>query len=204
MQSPRSDQHVRDEHTAVLIPLRSMERGKNRLGSALSDHERAELIRSMATTVVRAACGLDVIVVHDDPDVARWAEQLGATALAGDRPGLNNAVAQGLEHARSLGYERVIVAHADLPHAVDFRPLASIEGIAIVPDLVGDGTNVLSLPTDVAFDFAYGPDSFDHHRRNAEATGRPVQVIHDEALGFDVDHPEDLAILEHQPPEETP
>lgn len=204
MQSPRSDGRDDQATTALLVPLRSLRRGKNRLGSALSADDRASLIERMAATVVAAANGLDVIVVHDDPDVADWARARGATPLAGKRPGLNNAVDEGRSHARSLGYDRIIVAHADLPRATDFAPLAEAAGIVIIPDNLGDGTNVLSLPVDAPFGFAYGPGSFDHHHRNAIATGLVVTVLHDEDLGFDVDHPEDLIALDSTttPPED--
>ena len=199
MQSPRSDGRDPTHDTVVIVPLRSLRRGKKRLGRALSEDDRAALIERMARTVVLAANGLPVIVVHDDAEVAPWAEELGALPLAGVRPGLNNAVDEGREHARRLGYRRCIIAHADLPHARDFTPLAAVDGIAIVPDLLGDGTNVLSLPVDADVEFAYGPGSFEHHHRNAEATGLPVTVLHDAELGIDIDHPEDLQTLDPTP-----
>ncbi len=202
MQSPRSDGRDKDPTAVVIVPLRSLRRGKNRLGSALSEDDRAELIERMASTVIRAANGLDVIVVHDDADVAGWAREHGALPLAGVRAGLNNAIEEGRAHARTLGHTRIIVAHADLPHARDFTPLANVDGIVIVPDLLGDGTNVLSLPITADFEFAYGPGSFEHHHHNATATGLAVSVLHDPELGFDVDHPEDLEILHRIPPEE--
>ncbi len=201
MQSPRSDGRDNSPEAIVIVPLRSLHRGKKRLGTALSEDDRAELIERMARTVIGAANGLPVLVVHDDAAVGPWAEALGATPLAGRRPGLNNAVEEGREHARQLGHTRIIVAHADLPHARDLRPLATIEGIAIVPDLHGDGTNVLSLPIDADFEFAYGPGSFEHHHRNAESSGLAVTVVHDTDLGVDVDHPEDLLSLDPSPPE---
>jgi len=124
MQSPRSDGRDPMHDTVVIVPLRSLRRGKKRLGQALSEEDRANLIERMARTVVTAANGLPVIVVHDDAEVGPWAEELGALPLAGVRPGLNNAVEEGRAHARQLGYRRCIIAHADLPHARDFTPLA--------------------------------------------------------------------------------
>jgi len=131
-------------------------------------------------------------VVHAEDDVAMWAEQLGATAVEGLQPGLNNAVREGVDWARQNGATMAIVAHADLPYATDLRPVAEFDGITLVPDRLRDGTNVICLPTAIDFSFSYGPGSFDIHLETAEATGIPVRVLEDPDLAWDVDHPEDL------------
>ena len=177
----------------VVIPLRSLEDGKLRLQGSLSPAERRRLIESMAETVVRACHDLPVVVVHDDPGVARWAADRGLAAIAAPAPGLDNAVAFGCAYLADAGFTHTIVAHADLPRARDLRPVADFDGVTLVPDRLDDGTNVLCIPTDVGFTFAYGPGSFEHHRRIAEATGAPVRILRDDDLGWDVDHPDDLA-----------
>lgn len=52
--------------SAVLVPVKSFAAAKQRLGSALSDLERRELVRSMAERVLLAAAPLPVAVVCDD------------------------------------------------------------------------------------------------------------------------------------------
>ena len=176
----------------VVVPLRSLTSGKLRLRALLTADDRATLIHSMASAVVAAAHELPVLIVYDDPAVAIWATRVGANSLAATEPGLNAAVEFGRAHLIEQGFDRVIIAHADLPHATDLRPVGEFDGITLVPDRAGDGTNVMSVPSDVDFTFCYGPGSFATHLRLAEATGRDVRVFNDPRLAWDVDHPDDL------------
>ena len=65
--------------------------------------------------------------------------------------------------------------------------------VTLVPDSRSDGTNVAALPTDTAFQFAYGPGSFRRHLQQAIDLGLAVAVRHDPLLGIDIDTPSDLA-----------
>ena len=55
---------------------------------------------------------------------------------------------------------------------------------------------MLVLPIDAPFAFAYGPGSFDRHRREAERLGLATVIVDDSVLATDVDVPEDLAALD--------
>lgn len=180
---------------AVLIPLRSLRRGKLRLSDAIDEDGRAALIESMAETVVSAAHELDVFIIHDDDAVAEWALARGATPLQPPIPGLNEAVTFGRDHARDAGYSKVIVAHADLPRSKDLRVLLTSDPkaqVAIVPDRHGDGTNVMCLDTQLEFTFAYGPGSFANHLQIARDLGIEPHIVSAPDLAWDVDHPDDL------------
>ena len=191
MPVPHSTGHERG-HTAVLIPLRSLRNGKLRLAEHIDADARAELIESMASTVLAAAHDLDVLIVHDDPAVEEWATARGAMALRPTEPGLNHAVTVGRDHLRGLGFSRVIIAHADLPRAHDLR-VADIEApVAIVPDRHGDGTNVLAVDTALDFTFAYGPGSCANHVEIARRLGTEPFILDAPDLAWDVDHPDDL------------
>jgi 2-phospho-L-lactate guanylyltransferase len=100
----------------------------------------------------------------------------------------------------SRGRRRVVVAHADLPHA---RPGALMRFAVSGPDIVSivpchrdDGTPVLAVPTAIHFPFAYGPGSARRHAAAARALGLAVHVVRDPELGYDVDVPADLARLD--------
>ncbi len=177
---------------AVLLPLRSLRRGKLRLAEALNEAERAVLIETMATTVVAAAHDLDVFIIHDDADVAAWAQDRGATALRPPTLGLNEAVSFGRDHIRDAGYTKAIVAHADLPRAQDLRVCVTGHPVAIVPDRHGDGTNVLCVDTSLDFTFAYGPGSFVNHQQIARDLGIEPHIVDAPDLAWDVDHPDDI------------
>jgi 2-phospho-L-lactate guanylyltransferase len=183
---------------AVVIPIRSFEAGKSRLGSELDASRRAELLRTMADNVVAAAGSMPVAVVSNAREVRAWAAALGLTVL--DDPGtLDLAAAVGLGWAAAAGFGRVVVAHADLPLARTLAPVAS-DGtrpiVTAVPCHRDDGTPVLSLPTTATnFVFAYGPGSFRRHAAAARAAGLGFRVRRDGRLGRDVDAPEDLVGL---------
>ncbi len=176
----------------VLIALRSLSGGKGRLADALGLEERNHLIRSMARNVITAAHDLDVLVVHDDPEVEIWAKGLGAETLRQRQPGLNVAITEGRDHLYRQGVDRVIVAHADLPQATDLRIMCTGRDIVIAPDRHLDGTNVLAVPTAADFEFAYGPGSFDRHVAMARQLGIEPHIVSDPGLAWDVDTPSDL------------
>jgi len=188
---------------AVLLPVKAFHLAKIRLAPALDPPARAALARSMASTVVHAAHALPAYVVCDDDDVALWAVAAGCTVLWRPGLGLNAAVRSGVDAIAELGFGSAIVAHADLPHADDLTSLVNerpMSSITLVPDRHDDGTNVIVLPTHVAFKFAYGPQSFARHLATAHATGLPVVVERRPRLGWDVDEPADLILPEWATP----
>lgn len=176
-----------------MIPIKSFTLAKGRLASTLSPDERASLARTCATRVVHAAQPLQVFVVCSDPDVATWATELNATVVHCPTPGLDVAVAAGVERAAHDGATHVIVSHADLPLAHSLIHIAREGKVTIVPDRHRDGTNVLSFPLGVGYTTAYGPGSCDNHIRIAESLGLDVEIIIDDSLSLDVDTADDLS-----------
>jgi 2-phospho-L-lactate guanylyltransferase len=148
----------------------------------------------MAETVLRAALDLPVAVVCDDDEVREWASDQGAEPIWTPDLGLNGAVVAGIAHLHERGTDRVVVAHADLPLAADLTWLADTDGVTLVPDRHGDGTNVLCVPASSGFATAYGAGSFRAHRAEAARLGLVVRLVNDPALGWDVDLPADLAV----------
>jgi 2-phospho-L-lactate guanylyltransferase len=72
--------------------------------------------------------------------------------------------------------------------------VAATPGVTIVPDRRLDGTNVLAVPTDIGFRFAYGAGSFAAHRAEALRLGQQLRIVNDSRLGWDVDLPDDLTL----------
>ncbi|MCU0312112.1 MAG: 2-phospho-L-lactate guanylyltransferase [Acidimicrobiales bacterium] len=177
---------------AVLVPVKAFHEAKVRLAPALDGPARAELARQMATAVVAAARPLPVHVVCDDERVAQWAVDHGATVLWKPGRGLNGAVNEGVADLAVAGYARAIVAHADLPHALELAWVADGPEVTLVPDRHDDGTNVAAVPTAAGFTFAYGPGSFARHAAEAERLGLGLRVVREPRLGWDVDVPADL------------
>ena len=179
----------------VLVPIKAFSAAKGRLGPVLDGAGRIELMRSMAAHVLAAAAPLPVCVACDDPEVAAFAESLGAQVAWTPGLGLNGAVEAGVAHLASLGADYVTVVHADLPLATGIGALARTDGATIAPDRRRRGTNLLRVPTSVGFTMHFGRDSFAAHLEECERLGLAVQVLDREDLAFDVDVPRDLVEL---------
>jgi 2-phospho-L-lactate guanylyltransferase len=177
----------------VLVPVKAFVAAKARLAGVLSPTDRQRLARWTASRVIAAAGEAPVFVVCDDTDVAEFARSRGAEVLWQPGVGLNIAVSRGVAALRERGVAHVVVAHGDLPLPASLLDVSIAGTITLVPDAVGDGTNVISLPTDVAFEFSYGAASFRRHLTHALELGVPVAVRHDALLGIDIDVPSDLA-----------
>lgn len=180
---------------AVLVPVKAFGEAKIRLASALSAAGRADLARAMATKVVESAAGLPVAVVCDDREVASWARALGALVIWEPGRGLNGAVQEGVQRLSSLGVNLVAVVAGDLPLADDLRWVMEFDGITLVPDRRGEGTNVIAIPSTCGFCFSYGPGSFSRHLQEARRLGVATRIVHSSPFGWDVDVPEDLAAV---------
>lgn len=182
--------------TAVLVPIKSFALAKQRLASVASATERGELSRFMAARVISAAGDLAAFVACDDDIVEEWAVEQGAVVVRSDGLDLNAAVTLGMNHVQGRGFQQVVVAHGDLPLATSFASVASFNGITLVPDTAGSGTNVACVPVGVGFRVRYGEGSFERHlaeaARCAEASGVAYRVLRDEALALDIDTPSDL------------
>lgn len=178
----------------VVVPVKDFARAKVRLAPELGPAERAALARRMATVVVAAAAPLPVCVVCDSDEVRSWAEGESARVIWTPGLGLNGAVQTGVEQLAGEGVTTAVVAHGDLPLATHLEWVAATPGVTIVPDRRLDGTNVLAVPTDIGFRFAYGAGSFAAHRAEAVRLGQQVRIVNDSRLGWDVDLPDDLVL----------
>lgn len=187
---------ARPDDAIVVIPVKSFDLAKGRLADHLDPDERSRLAQAMATRVIIACAPLPAWVICDDADVAALAIEAGANVLWRSSRGLNAAVRDGFEFARAEGVASVIIAHADLPLATTLAWVADFDGVTIVQDRRGDGTNVMCLPTSSPFSFRYGPGSAAAHQREAVEQGLPVRVVDDPELGWDIDVPEDLSAFD--------
>ena len=135
---------------AVVLPIKGFGDAKARLEPVLSAENRASLAAFTAGGVLEASEGVDTFVVCDNDEVAQWARERGAMVVRQHKPGLNGAVANGVDTAQ---YKRdwVLIAHSDLPFpeallSVIDRELVTTT-VTIVPDRHDDGTNVLVIPS---------------------------------------------------------
>jgi 2-phospho-L-lactate guanylyltransferase len=187
--------------TAAVLPVKSYTRAKQRLGDAVGD--RQELAAAMVADVLDALAAVreidDVVVVTAEPLAARAAEDSGAHVVDDpEEAGQSAAAARGIDAAMVRGAGRVLLVPGDCP-ALDPREVAALltrrDGVVIVPDRHGSGTNALLLTPPTAVAPSFGAGSFARHAALARAAGARVKVAELPSLGLDVDTPADLAAL---------
>ena len=190
--------------TAVVIPVRTFEGAKSRLGAVLDAEERRDLVERLLRRTVAAALATsgvtDVVVVSPDPEVLGIASAAGARPLLQLSRGLNPALQ---EVRAAIRADRLLVLPADIP-AVTADDLAAVlaagdaagvPSVVLAPDRHGRGTNALLLAPPDVIDPAFGGDSRAAHAWLASsAEAGFVEVLG--VLALDIDTPDDLLLAE--------
>lgn len=185
----------------IVIPVKGFATGKSRLSGALSEEDRADLLRRLTERTIAVAVSLpdvEVTVVSPDPDVLACAAGLGAKTLQQRTGGLNDALEDVI---RSLPERRTLILPMDLPQlaAADIEAHIACDGVGVSPDARGEGTNLLSLPRPRAIAFRFGADSFRRHLEAVRDAGLVAEVVKRPGLAFDLDTPDDLIRLKDWP-----
>jgi 2-phospho-L-lactate/phosphoenolpyruvate guanylyltransferase len=186
--------------TLAVLPVKSFGLAKQRLGEAVGVDQRRALARAMAGDVLEALGrveGLEGVIVVSaevlDPGVEVEAvhdpEEAGQSAAA----------RRGVRAALERGAERVLLVPGDCP-ALEPDEVTDLlaeprEGVVIVPDRHGAGTNALLIAPPAALEPVFGPGSFARHAALAHAAGARVRIGRLPSLELDVDTPCDLAAL---------
>jgi 2-phospho-L-lactate guanylyltransferase len=190
--------------TVAVVPVKRLSEAKSRQASILSPEERALLALDLLTHV------LDILLASPEIEavavISPRPEELhlppGVTQIVQEREGLNELLEQGREWAVERRADALLILFEDLPllSLGDISRIAQMGEkrgtIVLAPDRHGSGTNaLLSHPVTLAR-FAFGPGSFDAHRRSATKSGAMVQVYRSAGTGLDIDTPDDLDYLE--------
>lgn len=190
---------VTGEDWTVILPVKPFSLGKSRLAPDAAAH-RAALARCFYLDTLHAVLSTTqvsrVIVVTGDADAAALASGGQATVVRDDPGrGLNQAVAQGVAHARSLDADcAVAVVTADLPclRAAELsRVLSAAHGHrrAFLADHTGWGTTVLTAGRGQELRPAFEGRSRGRHLRDGAVELRLRDVF---SVRLDVDTVEDL------------
>lgn len=193
----------------IVVPVKSLERAKSRLGSTLSPQSRRTLVLAMAADVVSACLdtrGVDQVrVVSSDPDVAQLAARLGAEFVAefvaepptvADTDPLNAALTVALEGVEGPAG----VVTADLPELdadllARILESAALHAHSIVTDHRGQGTTMAFWTGRAERVCRFGTDSAERFRREGDATSISADGTAWDAASRDVDIPGDVTRL---------
>ena len=196
----------------VIVPVRALDDGKQRLSPVLGEQQRARLVAGLlerTLDVLRAWGGAAAIhVVSPDHAVMPLARSGGARPILQAGEGLNEGIVAARDIAIGAGATAILILPADLPvleaDALDALVEAADAALAagagrpvvvVAPADARSGTNALLLSPPDAIAPGFGPASLERHLRAAEAAGASTQLVVDAAIGFDLDTPDDLALL---------
>ncbi|MCD2261630.1 2-phospho-L-lactate guanylyltransferase [Dietzia aurantiaca] len=191
----------------IVVPVKSLDRAKSRLGSTLSPDSRRGLVVAMTTDVVTACLHSQQVgrvrIVSSDPEIAVLADRLGTEFVAETPPDpgtdvdpLNAALTEAL--AGLTG--RVAVVAADLPE-LDAQSLTRVLDSAaghphsVVVDHRGEGTTMAFWAGGAARVCRFGPRSAERYRIEGGATVLDLDDTARGAASRDVDIPEDVVRL---------
>ncbi len=193
--------------TWALIPIKGFDHAKSRLSEVLQPRERARLAQELfghVVSVLRDSPEIDQIaVVSDSGNTRAHAERLGLLALADapGAPGLAGVVDHALRDLARRGAERAVICMSDLPELTtediaDVMRALNETDVVLVPDRLGEGTNVIALAPPTLLPSCLGhKDSLRRHLLRAQKLGLSVSVQLNRGMAFDVDSPVDLAHL---------
>jgi 2-phospho-L-lactate guanylyltransferase len=192
--------------TLAILPIKSFDDAKQRLGAELAPGPRRALAEAMFSDVVvalrRATAVEEILVVTADSSAQQIAAGYGATVQDDADDGHSVAASAGIRTALESGVERVLLVPGDCPlldprelDELIARPVSSRSAL-IVPDRHGTGTNALLLTPPGALAPAFGPGSCERHVSNARREGATPEVVQVPTLALDVDTPDDLAALQ--------
>jgi 2-phospho-L-lactate/phosphoenolpyruvate guanylyltransferase len=190
----------------AVVPVKELDRAKERLAPMLARERRRALMLAMIEDVLTALAatprlgGLAVVTV--DAAARRLAERYGARIIeTGARDGHSGAVAaaarllatEGVPGMLTLPGDVPLVTPAEITQLLDaHRPAPSF---TIAPSRDERGSNAIICSPPDAVPLRFGEDSFFPHLRAAQAKGVRPTVLRLPGIALDVDTPEDLAAL---------
>jgi 2-phospho-L-lactate guanylyltransferase len=194
----------------AVVPIKSFNSAKTRLGERLDADQRAALARVTADRVLRAFADCDSIdariAVVEDEAAGRLAMlHKFEVMLRPDLWGQNAVVDAGFEEGRRRGADSVVTVSADVPltRPKDIEELLKPKApvLVMVSDRDGTGTNAMRISPPVELRLHFGPDSLRQHLREAEILNLPVKVIDNPRLRLDTDTGDDIVALDASGPE---
>jgi 2-phospho-L-lactate/phosphoenolpyruvate guanylyltransferase len=192
------------ERPWLLLPVKSLRRGKQRLKHVLSDAERLRLNEFLFRRMIAVAAafpGLErTFVVSDATDSLQLAGALGASLIRTESQDLNGALTEGHRELRKRGAKRILILPIDIPltESSDLREIARIgerHHLVICPDHRRMGTNALFISGKPNFQFKFGAQSYAGHQLEARRCGSEPALHYNVRIAMDIDDPVDLEVL---------
>ena len=196
--------------TVAVVPVKDLDRAKQRLAARLLPGERRALVLLMLEDVLqtlrRVPAVSGIMVVTREAQVAERAALFGAEVLqepAND--GYSSAVERAAQELTRRGETSMLSIPGDVPAAtpdeiarlIAVRPAAP--SVVLAPSRDERGTNAALVSPPGAFDLRFGEPSFGGHVARATEAGLAIEVLRLHGLGLDLDSPDDLDAFLREP-----
>jgi 2-phospho-L-lactate/phosphoenolpyruvate guanylyltransferase len=188
---------------AILLPVKTFARSKERLSPHYSENEREGLVRALCEdifAVVAQVKGADrVYVVSAEYHALSLARQLNWHVIdeneqisesASVDAASRQCAREGVKALLRLPIDLPLVTPSDIETLFYF--LEPAPAVVIVPSMDGTGTNALLRSPPDLFPSHFGPDSFALHLKEAEKAGAKVAIVRNARIALDIDEPKDL------------
>jgi 2-phospho-L-lactate guanylyltransferase len=194
--------------TAIIIPVKRLEKSKTRLSPFLDFDQRKNLTELLILDTLEK-----VITLKNSQTILVCSETLRLPSKFNDLVilnekdsdlgdgggGVNIAIELANEYIGNNQFEESIIVPIDLPlmSVADLKTLLEFSkgfnnGICIVPSRRYDGTNVLLRKPNSIINTFYDNNSFYNHIKDATKKKRSIKVFNFESLMIDLDTIEDI------------
>jgi len=178
---------------SAFIPIKKYSHSKRRLASILSEQQRSDLSKAMATQTIKALiqsniCDSITLVTNDPLLIIEGASTFFTESS------LNQALNEAI--ACNDSNNPILIMHADLPR-INERDLDNLAAsfnksfISIVPDIEESGTNCLLYDPAMKFNLQFGINSYALFLREFKANDYRWNQHSIESLQYDLDSEDD-------------
>lgn len=191
----------------AVIPVKRLEKVKQRLGKELSLINRKHLCLAMLYDVIdklSQATMIDrIAVVTSDIQVktiVRFYNHHVHMIKESGRPSLNGALHQAAQYLQKHRVTHMFIVLGDLP-LIKVEEINQViaqskdVAVTIIPDKTWHGTNGLLLSPPNVIPPCFGPNSFWIHLEQAKSKGVPYRIYPLTSLSRDVDYLTDLSSI---------
>lgn len=186
---------------AGILPVKRLDRAKQRLGEHFSDETRLQIARALledALRLCRSSAGfISWWVVSDDPNVLDRASSYNLHGIKDESETLNGAIAFATRKVELEGATSVTIIPSDAPLAFegDLRDLldtGATSDLVLVPSERDGGTNAIYMRPATLLDPQFGPQSLNAHIALAGRLGLRCSMLVLPRLALDIDTLEDV------------
>lgn len=191
--------------SVAVVTAKRFNAAKQRMSGGVPEEKRLALVEAMLGDVLESVTAArqvtSTVVITGERTAADLAERFGAEVIHDpEDTGHSGAAMLGVERAKELGAEAVVLLPGDCP-LLEPRELDSLltglpdPFVAVVPDRHGTGTNAIAMRPPSAIEPAFGEGSCERHLGLARDAGLPHATERIDGLALDLDTPADIIAL---------